>query len=166
MPWVQIPREYALQGVNGRNVFTCYYFKRTAHTWRSSRSPVPVDFGVDPPSPVNSGMVLVAELVGLSALSLFWCLRMYSRRQVRLAVYVWLGFFVFLFVWSLIPARYYVNPEGKPMLADTSSYYITVALIGLVLGLSWPPIVAAIGGCLEGLRRYLQSLKRGVGYAA
>jgi hypothetical protein len=166
IPWIQIPREYALQSVNGRNVLSCYYFERTGHAWRSSRSPVPVDFGVDPPSPVNSGLVIVAEFVGLSALSLFWCLRMHSRRQVRLVVYVWLGFFVLLCLWSSMPTRYYVDPEGKPMSADTSSYYITAALIGLVFGLSWPPIVALSARCLHGLRRYLQSLSRGAGYAA
>jgi hypothetical protein len=59
--------------------------------------------------------------------------------------------------------RYYLYDGHKPMSADTYSYYITIAMIGLVLGLSWPAIVA---GLVAGIGRCLQSLKRGFGYAA
>ena|ERR1039458_9557566 len=162
LPWVPIPKDYAWHGVGADNIHTIYYFERTLHGWRFSSRPPPsaVDFGVDPPSTIIPGAILVAEFVGLYVLSLVWSLRRESRWQIRMAIYVWLGFLVFSCVWSLLmPTRYYVDPENKPMSADTYSYYITIAMIGLVFGLSWPAIVAGIGRCL-------QSLKRGFGYAA
>lgn len=156
MPWGHIPKDYAWRGVDDDNIYTCYYFERTVHGWKICSRPPPsgVDFGVDPPSTVIPSAILVAEFVGLSVLSLFWCLRKESRWQIRVAVYVWLGFFVFSCVWFLLmPTRYYFDPEHKPMSADTYSYYITIALIGLAFGLSWPAIIAGICRCLQKLRR-------------
>jgi hypothetical protein len=161
-PWVHIPKDYAWHGVDGDNIYTCYYFERTKHAWRFSSRPPPsaVDFGVDPPSTVVPGAILVAEFVGLWVLSLFWSLRRESRWQIRVAVYGWLGFVVFSGVSSLLmPTRYYLHDGHKPMSADTYSYYITVALVGLVFGLSWPAIVVGIVRCMRSLRRCLQILR-------
>jgi hypothetical protein len=168
-PWVHIPKDYASHGADGDSIHTCYYFQRTMHGWRFSSRPPPsaVDFGVDPPSTIISGAILVAEFVALYVLSLFWSLRKESRWQIRVAAYVWLGFLVLSCVLSLsMPTHYYLYDGHKPMSADTYSYYITVALIGLVFGLSLPAIVAGIIRCMRSLRRCLQILRGSFEYGA
>ena len=146
-PWVHIPKDYAWRSVDGDNIYTCYYFERTAHGWRfSSSPPVGVDFGFDPPSSIIPSVILVAEFVGISVLSIIWCLRKESRWRMRLVVYVWSALLVFSLVrLFLMPMRYYLNFEQKPISEDTYSYYFTIALVALAFGLSWSAIVSGVG---------------------
>lgn len=157
LPWVRISKDYALHGVDGDNIYTCYYFERTMHGWRfSSPPPSAVDFGVDPPSSIIPGAILVAEFVGISVLALIWSLRKESRWQIRVAVYVWSVFLVFSLMWFfLMPTHYHFDPEHKPISDDTYSHYFTIAMIALALGLSWPAIFTGTYRCLQKARSWI-----------